>query len=95
MPQTLPTNGKGLEITKFVLPLVLAIAGAWGTMKYTSGQTEQRLQNLESKVKISEDNIEKMNNRTMSREEMKFFMDTTRDNLKEIKDDLRTLRNKP
>ena len=30
-------NGKGLEITKFVLPLLLAIAGAYGTIRYTSG----------------------------------------------------------
>lgn len=88
------STAKGLEIAKFVLPLILAIAGAYGTIKYTSGTTDQRLSNLESRIKSTEDKIDKMGERTVSREELRQFIEATRSDLSDIKQDLRVMRNR-
>src|SRR2546421_3443087 len=72
--------------------VVLAIVAGYGAVRYTEGQTQQRLTTVEARAQENHDAIEKRDDRYVTREEFKQFLDTTRDDLKEIKTDVRAIR---
>jgi ABC-type transporter MlaC component len=86
-------NGKtALLVLQFVLPLIIAIAGAYGTVRYTAGEQMQRIDNLERQIKADRDDLNKIMDRQITREEFKQFIDATRNDLSEIKTDIREAR---
>jgi len=70
-----------LSLLEKLGPILLAVAFAYGTVKYTEGQTQQRLADLESDSKGF-----------VSREEFKQFTEGAREDLREIKQDVRAIR---
>ena len=69
-------------------PLALGIIGAWGSTQYLSGAREQRLAALETKIS----DIQKSQDKMLTRDEMKLFIDTATNDLSVIRTDIRELR---
>lgn len=84
-----PAAGGPNKWLSFLLPLVLGVAGAWGANQFLSGTTQQRISTLEDQIK----GLKEEQQRMMSRQEMKTFMDQATQNLKDIREDIREIRN--
>lgn len=83
------SNGRSLAgFLKFVGPLLLAIFGAYGTVKYTEGQTQQRIATLE----VQQIEQTKVNEKMLTRDEFKQFSEATIRELGLIHDDVRGIR---
>jgi uncharacterized protein HemX len=72
--------------------ILLAIVAGYGAVRFTEGQTQQRLTTVEARSKENQDAIEKRDDRYVIREEYKQFIDATREDLREIKQDVRAIR---
>lgn len=94
MDQTPPTlNPKLLwTILQFTLPLILAIVAGYGSVKYAAGENEARMNSVEQQVKDNRADLNKVIDNNISRREMQLYIDQTKSDLKEIKEDLRELR---
>lgn len=94
MDQASPTiNPKLLwTILQFTLPLILAIVAGYGSVKYASGENQARMNSVEQQVKDNRADLNKMIDNNISRREMQLYIDQTKSDLKEIKEDLRELR---
>jgi hypothetical protein len=64
-----------------VAPFFLSVVAAYGASQYLQGRTGERL-----------DTIEKKQEQTVTREELKLYIDLTREDLREIKENMRALR---
>ena len=80
-------------VLQFVLPVILAIVAGYGSVKYASGETQQKLLDLERRVQSNTEKVDKMNERVVTREELRQFIDATRSDLTDIKTDIRAMRN--
>lgn len=87
------TETKPESVFSKLLPTLLSIGlgavSAWGTTQFISGQREERLRTLEYQVK----QIQVQMDQHMTRQEMKYFTDNATESLKQIRDDIRDLRN--
>jgi hypothetical protein len=89
------TAGKTTMIVlQFILPVILAIIAGYGSVKYSSGETQQRLANDEAKIEEMRKQLEYMRSNSISREEMKIFMDGQSETLRTIQTDIREIRNR-
>jgi hypothetical protein len=77
-----------ITIARFLVPIVLAAVVGYGAVKFTEGATQTRLQTLETQ----HNEQLKTNEKFMTRDEMKIFMDTTSRELTEIHNDVRSIR---
>jgi hypothetical protein len=78
------TSPKAFSLSNALLtlaPFFLAVVAAYGASEFLQGRTSERLSNLEQQQK-----------QMVTREELKLYMDLTRDDLREIKDNMRALR---
>lgn len=83
------SNGRPwAALFKFVGPLLLAIFGAYGTVKFAEGQTQQRLTDVEAQ----QTEQKKVNDKMLTRDEFKQFSDATIRELGLIHDDVRGIR---
>jgi hypothetical protein len=80
------TTGSALKVAQYVGPFVLGIIGAWGTIQYKDGSREQRVLILEAQVK-------ELKEQTISKREMTLSMESIRDGIAGIRQDIRDLRN--
>lgn len=94
MNETSPTlNPKLLwTILQFTLPLILAIVAGYGSVKYASGENQARMNSVEAQVKANRDDLNKITENNISRREMQLYIEQTRSDLADIKEDLRELR---
>jgi uncharacterized protein YPO0396 len=83
-----------LMVLQFILPVILAIIAGYGSVRYASGETQQRLTDLDRRVQANTEKLEKMNERMISRDEMKQFIDSMRSDQTDIKNDIRSLRDR-
>jgi len=72
--------------------IALAIVAGYGSVRFTEGLTQQRLTTVEARTKENYEAIEKRDDRYVIREEFKNFIDGTREDLREIKADVRAIR---
>lgn len=77
-----------------LLPVVLAVIAGYGAVKYSAGETTQQIRALEQQVEANRLEVERIRNTSVTREEMRLFIDQARSDLKEIKDDVREIRNR-
>lgn len=94
MEQTSPViNPKLLwTVLQFTLPLALAIVAGYGSVKYATGENQARMNSVEQQVKDNRNDLNKMIENNISRREMQLYIDQTRSDLADIKEDLRELR---
>jgi hypothetical protein len=64
-----------------VAPFLLSVAAAYGASQFLQGRTAERLQTHENQQE-----------QMVTREELKLYIDLTRDDLREIKENMRALR---
>jgi len=83
--ETSENSIKRIMVIVPLLSLILGIGGAWGVIQYKDGSREQRVLILESQVK-------ELKEQSMTRKEMKLFMDSTTDGIRGIREDIRDLR---
>ena len=93
---TTPTNARALKIAALVLqmaaPVALAIVAGYGTVRYAEGTTTQKINNLEDQTRTQQQEIQRANDRAITRAEFQQFIDSTREDLREIKSDVRAIR---
>lgn len=77
-----------------LLPVVLAIVAGYGAVKYSSGDTDRALRDLQRGVELNRLEIERVRSIAVTRDEMKLFIDQARQDLQDIKSDLREIRNR-
>jgi hypothetical protein len=68
----------------------MGMVAAWGTSQYVSGQREERLRILEYQIK----QLELQKDQYMTRQEMKYFIDSATRDLSQIREDIKELRNR-
>jgi sensor c-di-GMP phosphodiesterase-like protein len=91
--QTAPPPPKTwLTILQFLLPVILAIVAGYGAVQYASGETQAKINELDRRLKEQSDNLNRTADRMITRDEMRQFIEATRDDLREIKNDIRALR---
>lgn len=84
-----PTPSRGWQgLLKFVGPLLLAIFGAYGTVKYAEGQTQTRLATLE----VQQQQQKQVNEKMLTRDEFKQFSEATLRELDAIHNDVKGIR---
>lgn len=88
MPDTKPDSAL-TKLAPTLLSIALGAISAWGTSQYISGQREERLRTLEYQVK----QLEIQKDQYMTRQEMKSFTDNASESLRQIREDIRDLRN--
>lgn len=88
---TSPSN-PSLALLRTVGPFVLAVVGGFGMVRFTEGDTLARLKGVEEETKSVAEARELDAQRFVTREEFKQFVDATRDDLREIKTDVRAIR---
>lgn len=64
-----------------IIPIAFSVLGAYGAARFAQGQQSTKLQTLEDQVKLC-----------VTREELKMYIDLTRDDLRDIKENMRALR---
>jgi hypothetical protein len=64
-----------------IVPIALSMIGAYGATRFAQGQQSTKIKTLEDQVKLC-----------VTREELKMYIDLTRDDLKDIKENMRALR---
>ena len=98
MPDTtkvqLHAGGIPMVVLQVILPILMAIIAGYGAVKYTSGETTQQLNELTRRSEWNRDQIEKIRANSVSREEMRLFIEQARADLAEIKADIRAMRDK-
>ena len=87
-----PTRGVIFTILQTLAPLLFAVIAGYGAVRYAEGTTNQRIQNLEAQSKSQDEQLRHTNDKTITREEFQQFIDTTREDLREIKSDVRAIR---
>lgn len=90
------TNGKAtwLILLQFTLPVILAIIAGYGSVKYTSGETQSKLIELERRIEANTEAISRVSERAIPRSEIQLYMEFTKENFEEIKRDLRAIRDR-
>ncbi len=73
-------------------PILLSAAMGYGAVQFAQGQTQTRIKQLEDHTKGLADARELDIQRFVTRDEFKLFIDATRDDLREIKTDVRAIR---
>lgn len=81
-----------VSVFTWIGPGCLAIIIGYGSVKFSSGSTEQKILNLENKIIELQKQIERSDSRSLSREEMKIYMDGQSEMLKQIQADVRAWR---
>ena len=94
--QTNNSRGQRLvaTIVSHVAPIALAMIAGYGGVKFAQGTTQQRLRTLENQSQLQQQDQQRANDRAITREEFKLFVDSTREDLREIKTDVRAILNK-
>lgn len=78
-----------VKLAPTILSIALGAISAWGTSQYLSGAREERLRTLEYQVRQMQTQMEQH----MTRQEMKSFTDNATESLRQIREDIRDLRN--
>lgn len=81
-----------LGLLRMAGPFLLAAAAGWGAVKFSEGQTQTRLTNVEDKAKAVAQQRESDIQRFVTQDQFKQLIDATRDDLREIKEDVRAIR---
>lgn len=94
MSETSPTsNVKFLwPVLQFTLPLILAIIAGYGSVKYATGENQAKVQAMEQQIKDNRSDLNRMIENQITRREMQLYIDQTKADLQDIKEDLRELR---
>ena len=97
--KTQPSGKTWVMVLQFVLPVVLAIIGGYVTVRSTasdqqkrSADNEQKIVELERRVKADEDGLTKLNDQMVTSREFKLYMDTQTQTLGDIRADIRAIR---
>lgn len=86
------TGGIPIIAVQVLLPVVISIIAGYGAVKYSSGETQQRLEELHRVTLTNKEEIERVRNNAVTREEMRLFIESARQDLQEIKADIRAIR---
>lgn len=86
------SGGVPMAAFQILLPIVLSIVAGYGAVRYTSGETAQQIQELNRRSLANKAEIDSFRANAVTREELRIFIDSAREDLKEIKDDIRALR---
>jgi hypothetical protein len=78
-----------VKLLNWIGPMAFGIVAAWGTAQFVSGQREQRLQTVEMQMKAVQDEHKNF----ATREEMRLYIENASEDLREIRFDIRDLRN--
>ena len=79
-------------VVQFILPVILAMAAGYGAVKYSSGETQQKLMELQRRMTENRDDMNKVIDNQITRRKMQLYIDQTRSDLTDIKNDVRELR---
>lgn len=88
LESTKPTGGLLMAVLKAVGPALFAVVVGYGGVRYAEGQTHQRLKTVEAQQQEQKS----VNDKLITRDEFKQFMEATREDLREIKQDVRAIR---
>ena len=77
-----------MEPTLTFIPIALSMIGAYGATRFAQGQQTTKLKTLEDQLETLADHVKLC----VTREELKMYIDLTRDDLKDIKENMRALR---
>lgn len=86
------SGGIPLIVIQVLLPIVLSIIAGYGAVRYTSGATQQELQELNRRSLANKAEIDQLRANSVTREEMRLFIESAREDLTEIKADIRAIR---
>jgi hypothetical protein len=87
-----PVGGIPIIAVQVLLPMALSMVAGYGAVKYTQGQTEQHLQEVDRRSAYSQVEIDRVRQNAVSREELKIFIDSMRGDLQDIKTEIRAMR---
>lgn len=91
-PQKPSGSGIPILVVQIVLPMLLAIVTGYGAVKFTEGETLQKIQALDKRIEENRMQIETVRTGSVSREEMRLFIEQARQDLADIKSDIRSMR---
>lgn len=90
----LTTGGIPMIAVNVLLPVLLSVIAGYGAVKYSAGDTDRAIKDLQRQVEINRLEIERVRTIAVTRDEMKLFIDQARQDLQDIKSDLREIRNR-
>lgn len=88
------TGGIPIIAVQVLLPVVLAVIAGYGSVKYSSGETTQQIRALQQQVEANKQEVERIRSTSVTREEMRLFIEQARQDLQDIKMDVREIRNR-
>jgi F0F1-type ATP synthase membrane subunit b/b' len=92
MNDTTPNPKVLWAVLQFILPVILAMIAGYGAVKYTAGETQAKIAELERRVTENRADVNRLTENQITRREMQQYIDQTKTDLQEIKQDLRELR---
>lgn len=88
----LQSGGVPVIAIQVLLPVILSIIAGYGAVRFSSGETTQHLQELERTALRNREDINTLRSNSVTRDEMRLFMESARNDLQEIKADIRAMR---
>jgi flagellar capping protein FliD len=88
-PNQIANRGIWIELAKFVLPTVLAMAAGYGSFKASSATLEERMKNNEIRIAELQKQLDDGRSRYVQMDTLKAYLDGIKNQLDSIQRDLR------